>query len=94
MQFGTKSESPEVKNFLTGFQILLKQMQEILRKEGLEEIKIIPQKDKYNNKTQEAVEVVEDKNYPSEVVLEILQKGYLLNKKLLRSAKVKVNKIK
>ena len=34
-----------------------------------------------------------DPNYDDEVVLDVLQKGYTYNDKLLRSASVKINKI-
>ncbi|HOK35096.1 MAG TPA: nucleotide exchange factor GrpE [Candidatus Pacearchaeota archaeon] len=63
-----------------------KQIEGILRKEGVEEIEI---DEDFNPELCEAVEVIEGEEGK---VIEVSQKGYLLNKKVLRPAKVKVGK--
>jgi molecular chaperone GrpE (heat shock protein) len=35
---------------------------------------------------------VEDKDLPEHTIVEVLQKGYLINERVLRTAKVKVSK--
>jgi len=72
-----------------GFTPIEKQIQEFLKKEGIEEIKVVGEK--FDPNTMEIVEeVVGEKD--SGIVIEELQKGYIMNEKVLRPAKVKVNK--
>ena len=63
-----------------------------LKKEGLEEIE--PLGEKFNPEFYEAVDQVErvEGAGEPEVVVEVIQKGYMLNGELLRVAKVKINK--
>lgn len=64
------------------------QLEDILKKFGLKEIKA--KGEKFNPHFHEAVEMVEAKE--SGIVVEEIQKGYLLNDKILRVSKVKVSK--
>jgi molecular chaperone GrpE len=68
-----------------GFDMSLKELQIILKDEGLEEVKT-DTKD-FNPETMEAVESVEGEKGK---VIETTRKGYALNGKLLRPAQVKV----
>ena len=63
------------------------QFQTILESEGISEIKT--QSEKFNPETMDAVEVIEGKK---DKVVEVTCKGYLLNGKVLRPAKVKVGR--
>ncbi len=63
----------------------------ILKRHGLEEIKAIGEK--FNPEWHEAVEQMESEKEPG-MVIEEIQKGYKLNGKVIRVAKVKVTKIK
>jgi len=65
------------------------QILDFLKKEGVEEIKT---GERFDPNFQEAVEVVEKEGIESGVILEITQKGYTINGRLLRPAKVKVVK--
>ncbi len=65
------------------------QILDFLKKEGVEEIKI---GERFDPNFQEAVEVVEKEGIESGVILEITQKGYTINGRLLRPARVKVVK--
>lgn len=67
-----------------------KQLWEILKKHGLEEIKSLGQK--FNPEFHETVESVESDKEEGTIVEEV-QKGYTLNGKVIRVAKVKVTKI-
>jgi len=68
-----------------GLTIVLVRFQDVLKSEGIEEIKV--QGEKFNPETMDAVEIVKG---PKNKVMEIVLKGYFLNEKVLRPAKVKV----
>ncbi|MCD6094388.1 nucleotide exchange factor GrpE [bacterium] len=62
------------------------QMESILKKEGVKEIE---KREKFDPAFHEAVKVVEGEENK---IIEILQKGYLLNGRVIRPARVKVGK--
>lgn len=67
------------------------QLESLLKKKGLEEIKAVGEK--FSADVHDAVEMIASEKPEGEVVDEI-QKGYKLNGKLVRAAKVKVAKKK
>lgn len=67
-----------------------KQIDRLLKEEGIEEIKA--EGERFNPNFHEAVEEVEAEDKEAGIVIEVLQKGYLLKGQLLRPAKVKVAK--
>lgn len=69
--------------------LIKEQLINILKKNGLEEIKAIDEE--FNPEFHEAIEQVESKKKQGIIIQEI-QKGYLLNKKVLKPSKVKVVK--
>lgn len=76
-------------NFLKGVELIFSQLYSTLESEGLRPIEALGKKfDPYKHEVlmQEASDKEED------VVLEELQKGYMLNDKVLRHSKVKVSK--
>ena len=66
------------------------QILDFLKNQGIEEIKTVGEK--FDPNFQEIVEIVETKDKESGVVIEEIQKGYLIHGRLLRPAKVKVTK--
>jgi len=68
-----------------GLKLILNQFKTILKSEGLEEIKA--QGETFNPETMDAVEVVKG---TKDKVIEVVLRGYKLNNKVLRPAKVKV----
>lgn len=76
-----------------GLELVLKEFKQILADEGLEEIQV--ENMEFDENTMEAIDTVEiedsDKN---NMVIEVVQKGYLLKNKVIRPAKVKVGKVK
>ncbi len=72
-----------------GITLIYKQFKDILEKEGLEEIDATEKFDPYYH---EAVAVEDAEDRENGEIIEVLQKGYLLNNKVLRHAKVKVCK--
>ena len=83
-------------NWSQGFMQIKKQIEDFLKKEGIEEIKTMGDPSagsgqvKFDPVFMEAVEQVEGEE--SGIVAEELQKGYLIEGKLLRVAQVKVSK--
>ena len=72
-----------------GIEQIENQLKGFLKAEGIEEIKAIGEK--FNPELHEAVEQVENEA-ESGTIIEVLEKGYTINNKLLRPAKVKVAK--
>ena len=68
-----------------GLNLAISKFKEVLQKENLEEIKA--QGEEFNPELMEAIEIVKG---PKNRVVEVVNKGYLLNNKVLRVAKVKV----
>lgn len=66
------------------------QLQDFLRKEGVEEIKTIGER--FDPNFHEALEKVEVKNKEAGKIIKEIQKGYTLNNKVIRPAKVKITK--
>jgi molecular chaperone GrpE len=75
--------------FSQGVEMIFKQMQNGLAKEGLSAIEAIGQP--FDPNLHEAVLRVESEEYPENTVLEELQKGYYLKEKVLRPSMVKVS---
>jgi molecular chaperone GrpE len=74
-----------------GLLTLNNQLLTVLKKHGLEEIKSVGEK--FNPQFHEVIECEEGKSeHGGEVVSEEIQKGYTLNGKVIRVAKVKVKK--
>lgn len=71
-----------------GFLQIIKQVEEFLKKEGIEVIEVVGQK--FNPETMEIVQEIEGKE--SGTVAQEVQKGYMANGKVLRPAKVKISK--
>jgi len=80
-------ENENVKGILQ----IKKQIVDFLKREGVEELKI-KTGDKFDPNYQEAVETTEKEGIEPGIILEITQKGYIINGRLLRPAKVKVSK--
>ena len=70
--------------------LVREQLMKVLAKHGLMEMKVIGEK--FNPELHEAIETVEAEKTEEGVVVAEVQKGYLLNGKVIRVAKVKVTK--
>lgn len=71
--------------------LIKSQLMGILKKAGLEEIKAEPG-DEFDPAFHEAVETVSSENQKSNVILEVVNKGYTLFGKVIRATRVKVVK--
>lgn len=90
MAFKVEATSPELKNYLTGFQYVHNTLLNILNEEGV--VTIEPKiGDKFDVNTMHAVETVEDEGEEN-IVKGITLKGYKLHDHLIRAAMVVVSK--
>ena len=83
------SEDEHIQNYVKGFEMIHNQLVAILEKEGVKEIEALNKPFDHNYHQalmQEPVEGVE-----SGIVVEVLQKGYMLKDRVLRAALVKVS---
>lgn len=78
-------ERAQSHNHDTGLKLIYDKLKDILKAEGLEEMKVSGQP--FNPETMEAIERIAGK--PNQV-MGVVTKGYTLNSKVLRPAKVKV----
>ena len=79
----------EVAAVLKGNKMIFDQLMNVLKKNGLEIIEA--QGKEFDPNFHQAVMMVEDENYESNIVLEELQKGYMLKDRVIRASLVKVN---
>lgn len=86
-QSGGQAENDK---FVQGILQVKKQLEDFLKSLGVEEIKVIGEK--FDPNFHEVIEIVEPDGKEPNVIVEEVQKGYTINKKLLRPAKVKVTK--
>ncbi|MDD5739014.1 MAG: nucleotide exchange factor GrpE [Candidatus Pacebacteria bacterium] len=77
-------------NWAKGVEMIDSQLKEFLKSEGVQEVKALGEK--FNPEFHEAVEQQESDSEKSGEIVEVLEKGYTLNNKLIRPAKVKVTK--
>ena len=79
-------------SFVEGIELIYKDLMSILGEEGLKSLKAVGEKlDPYKH---EVIMTVIDDGLPEDTVLEELEKGYMLGSKVIRTAKVKVSKVK
>ena len=72
-------------------ELVLKDISKALSNQNIEEID--PLGEKFNPNFHEALSVKEDKNQEPEEILEVLQKGYKIQDRIIRPALVIVNKV-
>lgn len=78
----------ELKSFVDGYEMIYKQLMTVLEKEGVSKIDAVGKP--FDPNYHQAVMRVESDEYENDVVVEVLQEGYLLGDKTLRPAMVKV----
>jgi len=79
----------ETKQLLKGMEMVYRQLQDALKTEGLNVIEAVGKE--FDPNYHHAVMQVNDSNYESNVVVEELQKGYILKDRVIRPTMVKVN---
>lgn len=81
--------NPDFSAFSQGVEMILRQLQTALSKEGLKAIEAIGQP--FDPNLHDAVLRVESEEHPENTVVDELQKGYYLKEKVLRPSMVKVS---
>jgi len=84
------SQIGEHSNYSEGLAQIERQFQDLLKEEGIEEIKA--EGEKFDPNFHQAIEEIESKEKESGEILEVVQKGYKLKGKVIRPAKVRVSK--
>jgi molecular chaperone GrpE len=85
-----QSKHQDLAAFLKGVEMILAHLYEMLKEQGVKPIEANGKI--FDPNYHEALMQVETKDVPEHTVVEELQKGYLLNDRLIRTAKVKVAK--
>lgn len=75
-----------LESILIGLEMISKEFSKMLSEEGIEEIKC----EKFDPQFCEALDFAEEKEKQDGEILEIYQKGYKMNGRLIRAAKVKI----
>lgn len=78
----------DLKSFVDGYEMIYKQLMTVLEKEGVVKIDAVGKP--FDPNYHQAVMRVASDEYDNDVVVEVLQEGYLLGNKTLRPAMVKV----
>jgi len=85
-----QSKHQDLSAFLKGVEMILAHLYEMLKEYGVKPIDA--QGKLFDPNYHEALMQAENKDVPEHTILEELQKGYLLNDRIIRTAKVKVSK--
>ncbi len=80
----------DITNFVQGVEIIFNQLKNTLEKQGLEQIKA--KGEPFDPYLHEAIMKVELDEYPDNIIVEEMRKGYKLKDRVLRPTMVKVNK--
>ncbi|WP_411553257.1 nucleotide exchange factor GrpE [Paenibacillus lautus] len=82
-------ENPEFESFSKGVSMIFRQLESVLATEGLSAMKSAGEP--FNPEYHQAIMQVESDEYEEGIVVEEVQKGYMLKDKVLRPAMVKVS---
>jgi molecular chaperone GrpE len=80
----------ELSAFVKGVEMILAHLYEMLKNHGVKPIEA--EGKVFDPNFHEALMQVENKELPEHTIIEVLQKGYLIHGRVLRTAKVKVSK--
>jgi len=84
------SKTSDRQVFVSGVEMVLKQLQASLAEEGLSQIEAVGKP--LDPELHEAIATVETDQYPENIIVRVLRKGYSLNGKLIRPSMVEVAK--
>jgi molecular chaperone GrpE len=84
------NSSEEVKNWATGFQMILSQFKEVLHNHGI--VAFHSKGNTFDPHFHEAMEIIETNDHPDGSIIEELAKGYKSANRTIRPARVKVAK--
>ena len=85
-----ENKHEDMNAFLKGVEMILAHLYDMLKEHGVKPIEAEGQI--FNPHYHEALIQVENKDLPEHTIVEVLQKGYLMHERVIRTAKVKVSK--
>lgn len=84
-----EADNEQTKSVLQGVEMVYRSLLDALKAEGAEQIEAVGKE--FDPNLHQAVMQVEDENFDSNIVVEELQKGYILKDRVIRPTMVKVN---
>lgn len=88
--FDSANKMTDFKSLHQGVEMILKQVHQLLKKNGVEKIECLGKP--FNPVQEEAIAHIETDKHPENTVIEEVRKGYLIEDRLIRPALVKVSK--
>ncbi|MFA4854317.1 MAG: nucleotide exchange factor GrpE [Candidatus Omnitrophota bacterium] len=85
-----ENKHEDMNAFLKGVEMILAHLYDMLKEHGVKPIEAEGQI--FNPHYHEALIQIENKDLPEHTIVEVLQKGYLMHERVIRTAKVKVSK--
>ncbi|MEE8365949.1 MAG: nucleotide exchange factor GrpE [Gammaproteobacteria bacterium] len=89
-QAAADAENASLESFREGVDLTMNMFIQMLEKQGL--VQLDPQGEKFDPEQHQAISMKKDKKAKSNTVIEVMQKGFLLNDRLVRPAMVIVAK--
>jgi molecular chaperone GrpE len=86
LELGLATEGASAESLRAGMEATLKQLSRAFERAGI--VEIDPRGEAFNPEVHEAMATQPATEYPPNTVLQVVQKGYLLNGRLLRAARV------
>lgn len=84
------NDNVTIKDVLDGMVLTHKVVLEVMQKEGI--LQINPEDSAFDPNFHEAISIIETNDYPPNHVVSVIQRGYVLNERLLRPARVVVSR--
>ena len=89
-QKAAEAENASLESIIEGTELTMSMFIQVLEKHGLQELD--PIGEKFDPEQHQAISMVEDKSAESNIVISVMQKGFMLNERLVRPAMVGVSK--
>jgi molecular chaperone GrpE len=89
-QKAAEAENASLESIIEGTELTMSMFIQVLEKHGLQELD--PIGEKFDPEQHQAISMVEDKSAESNTVISVMQKGFMLNERLVRPAMVVVSK--
>ena len=92
LEASLNSETIDLTTLKDGIELTLKQLNSVFEKFNIDEIN--PIDEKFNPNEHQAISMIESEDKEANTILNVLQKGYKLNERVIRPAMVVVSKLK
>lgn len=86
----SEAPTPEIANYLLGFQMITSQIMNVLKEDGLAEIEALHKE--FDPKLMQAMATDCEEDLEDNIVIKVMQSGYMYKDRVLRPAMVVVNK--